>query len=305
MTISEIKQRIGHTPLIECVQLAKELSLGAHLFVKLEKENLAGSIKDRIALQMIMDAIDDGLIKSGDTLIEATSGNTGIAISCIASLLGFKAIIVMPENMTYERRQMIASYGAQIVLTPASLGMDGAIQEAKRLNEEIKGGMILSQFTNPSNIKAHYQNTAPEIDTALDGKIDYVVAGVGTAGTLMGIGKYMREHHANVQMIGVEPLTSPVLNGGVKGPHKIQGIGAGFVPPLFDESLCDKIMDISNEDAYYYAKLVRDVEQIGVGISSGAAIAAGVMLAKDEKNRGKTIVVICPDGIDRYLSVLN
>ena len=297
-----MKIKVGNTPLVELVKLEKTLDLKAKIFAKLESYNPAGSIKDRIALSMIEDAEERGLLKEGSVIIEPTSGNTGIGIAYIARAKGYRAILTMPESMSIERRNLLKSYGAELVLTEASKGMPGAIAKAEELLKEIPNSLILGQFTNPANPKAHYQTTGPEIYAQTSGNVDYFVAGVGTGGTITGVSKFLKEKKPDVYVIAVEPATSPVLSKGVKGPHQIQGIGAGFVPEVLNTSAYDEVIPIENEDAFKYGRLVREIDEISVGISSGAALAAAVQVAKRKEAEGKTIVVIFPDGGDRYLS---
>ena len=299
---NSITELIGNTPIIELKNIEKKFNLKAKLFAKVEYFNPAGSVKDRIALAMIEDAIKKGLIKEGATIIEPTSGNTGIGLAMVAASLGFKAIIVMPDTMSIERRKLMKAYGAEVVLSDGTFGMKGAIEKAKELNKEIPNSFIPSQFENPANVLAHYKNTGPEIYDALDGKIDIFVAGVGTGGTLTGVGKFLKEKNKNVSVIAVEPETSPVLSTGVGGKHQIQGIGAGFVPAILDRDVIDEIMTVSNEDAFENGRLVGKLEGFLVGISSGAALTAAIKLAKEDKNKNKNIVLVFPDSGDRYLS---
>ena len=295
--------KIGNTPLVELKNLKKKLGLKANVFAKVEKYNPAGSIKDRVAFYMINDAIKEGKLKEGSTIIEPTSGNTGIGIAFIARELGYKAILTMPESMSIERRQILASYGAEIVLTPAKDGMAGAIAEAKELNESIPNSLILAQFDNPSNVKAHYETTGPEIYKDLNGKVDIFVAGVGTGGTVSGVGKFLKEKDCSIKVVAVEPSGSPVLSKGEKGPHKIQGIGAGFVPSIFNRSVVDEIITCGDKDAFIYKDLVNDTDNVFAGISSGAALYAACLLASKEENKDKNIVVVFPDGGEKYLSI--
>ena len=299
---NSITELIGNTPIIELKNIEKEFKLEAKLFAKVEYFNPAGSVKDRIALAMIEDAEKKGLIKEGATIIEPTSGNTGIGLSMVARTRGYKAVIVMPETMSIERRKLMKAYGAEVVLSEGALGMKGAIAKAIELNKEIPNSFIPSQFDNPANVEAHYKNTGPEIFDALDGKVDIFVAGVGTGGTITGTGKFLKEKNKNIKVVAVEPETSPVLSKGVSGKHSIQGIGAGFVPAIFDRSVIDEIITISNEDAFAFGKMVGRNEGFLVGISSGAALAAAVKLAKEKENKGKNIVLVFPDSGDRYLS---
>ncbi|WP_264475626.1 cysteine synthase A, partial [Faecalibacillus faecis] len=282
--------------------LIKKEGLEADVLAKLEYFNPAGSVKDRIAKEMILDAMEKGLINENTTLIEPTSGNTGIGLSAVATSLNLKIIITMPETMSVERRNLMKAYGAELVLTPGSEGMKGAIAKAKELASQIENSFIPGQFENPANPQAHYKTTGPEIYSQTEGKVDIFVAGVGTGGTISGIGKYLKEQNPNVKVVAVEPASSPVLSTGKGGAHKIQGIGAGFVPDTLDTKIYDEIITVENEDAFASGKEVAKTEGILIGISSGAAIQATKELAKREENKGKTIVVLLPDGGDRYLS---
>ena len=293
---------IGKTPLLELVHIEQDLGLKAKLFAKLEYFNPTGSIKDRAAISMIVDAEEKGLLKQGATIIEPTSGNTGIGIASVATAKGYKAIIVMPDTMSVERRQLIAAYGAEIVLTPGKDGMKGAIAKAEELKKEIPGSIIAGQFVNPANPRIHYETTGPEIYEDTNGSVDILVSSVGTGGTITGTGKFLKEKKPSVKVVAVEPKDSPVLSGGVAGPHKIQGIGAGFVPEVLDTSIYDEVICIENDEAFEYGKLIGKKEGVLVGISSGAALAAGIKLAQRKENEGKNIVVILPDSGDRYLS---
>lgn len=295
--MKEIK--VGNTPLVELKGIEAKFNLKAKLFAKVESFNPAGSIKDRIAYQMIMDAKEKGLVKEDTTFIEPTSGNTGIAIAYMAKALGYKAIIVMPESMTIERRQKILSFGAELVLTPASEGMKGSIKKANELLEEIPNSLILGQFDNMANPKAHYETTGPEIYKQSNGSVDIFIAGVGTGGTISGAGKYLKEQK-NIKVVAVEPLNSAVLSGSNPGKHKIQGIGAGFIPNTLNTAIYDEIYKADDMDAIKMAMLVKEVENIGVGISSGAALLGAISEAKKKENEGKNIVLIFPDGEDRY-----
>lgn len=297
-----VLELVGNTPILETQRFKEENKLGANIYVKLEYLNPTGSVKDRIAKAMILDALDKGLIKSGATIIEPTSGNTGIGISSIATSLGLKSIIVMPETMSIERRNLIKAYGGEVVLTEGTKGMKGAILKAQELLNTIPNSFMPSQFENPINPLTHYNTTAQEIYNDLDGKIDIFVAGVGTGGTITGIGKYLKEKNPNVKIVAVEPSLSPVLSKGQSGAHKIQGIGAGFVPNVLDTKIYDEIIPVDNEDAFTYSKLFGKTEGILVGISSGAALYAASELAKKEENKGKNIVVLLPDTGDRYYS---
>ncbi|MBR6328435.1 MAG: cysteine synthase A [Lachnospiraceae bacterium] len=293
---------IGHTPLLELTNYSKAEGLEARVLGKLEYFNPAGSIKDRIALAMIEDAEKSGKLKSGTTIIEPTSGNTGIGIASVATAKGYKAILTMPETMSVERRNMLKAYGAQIVLTDGAKGMKGAIAKAEELNKEIEGSIVLGQFDNPANPAVHKATTGPEIWDDTDGKVDIFVAGVGTGGTVTGVGAYLKEKNPNVQVVAVEPASSPVLSKGTPGPHKIQGIGAGFVPAVLDTKIYDEIIPVENEDAFAAGKKFARAEGVLVGISAGAAIWAATQLAKRPENKGKTIVAILPDSGDRYFS---
>ncbi|MCQ5200877.1 cysteine synthase A [Faecalibacillus faecis] len=293
---------VGQTPLVRLNNLIKKEGLEADVLAKLEYFNPAGSVKDRIAKEMILDAMEKGLINENTTLIEPTSGNTGIGLSAVATSLNLKIIITMPETMSVERRNLMKAYGAELVLTPGSEGMKGAIAKAKELASQIENSFIPGQFENPANPQAHYKTTGPEIYSQTEGKVDIFVAGVGTGGTISGIGKYLKEQNPNVKVVAVEPASSPVLSTGKGGAHKIQGIGAGFVPDILDTKIYDEIITVENEDAFASGKEVAKTEGILIGISSGAAIQAAKELAKREENKGKTIVVLLPDGGDRYLS---
>lgn len=298
-----IYETVGHTPLVELTNLEKNLGLQARVIAKVEFFNPGGSVKDRIALAMIEDAEAKGLLKKGSIIIEPTSGNTGIGLAMVAASKGYKAIIVMPETMSIERRNLTKAYGAEVVLTEGSKGMKGAIAKANELAAQYPNSFIPSQFTNPSNPRAHYLTTGPEIYNDLDGKVDIFVAGVGTGGTLSGVGKYLKEQNPNIKVIAVEPESSPVLSKGTPGAHKIQGIGAGFIPDTLDTSIYDEIITISNEDAYEMQNQVAKNDGLLVGISSGAAIKAATLLANRPENKDKNIVVLLPDTGERYLSV--
>lgn len=293
---------VGKTPLVEFKNIEKELGLKAKIFAKLEYFNPAGSVKDRIAKAMIEDAEKTGKLKKGSVIIEPTSGNTGIGLASIAAAKGYRIIIVMPETMSIERRQIMKAYGAELVLTEGALGMKGAIAKADELAKEIPNAFIPGQFINPANPKAHFDTTGPEIYEDTDGNVDIFVAGVGTGGTVTGVGQYLKSKKPNVKVVAVEPETSAVLSTGKAGSHKIQGIGAGFVPEVLDTKIYDEIIPVSNEDAFLYGKLVGKKEGVLVGISSGAALSAAVNLARREENAGKNIVVLLPDTGDRYLS---
>ncbi|MBP5551270.1 MAG: cysteine synthase A [Bacilli bacterium] len=293
---------VGNTPLLKLERIEKEYGLKANLFAKVEYFNPAGSVKDRIALSMINDAEEKGLLKEGFTIIEPTSGNTGIGIASIATMKGYKVILTMPESMSLERRKILKAYGANLVLTEASKGMKGAIAKAEELQKEIPDSIILGQFVNPANPKIHYETTGPEIYKDLDGNVDFFVAGVGTGGTITGVGKYLKEQNKNIKVVAVEPETSPVLSEGRSGSHMIQGIGAGFVPDTLDTKVYDKVIPVANEDAFKYGRIIGKTEGILVGISSGAALFAAIKIALRKENEGKNIVVLLPDSGDRYLS---
>ena len=295
-------QLIGKTPLLELTHIEKKLGLKAKVLAKLEYLNPAGSVKDRVAKAMIDDAEEKGILKEGSVIIEPTSGNTGIGLASVAAARGYRIIIVMPDTMSVERRQLMKAFGAELVLTEGAKGMKGAIAKADELAKEIPNSFVPGQFVNPANPKAHYLTTGPEIVADTDGAVDYFVAGVGTGGTITGVGKYLKEKVPGVKVVAVEPATSAVLSTGVAGAHKIQGIGAGFVPDVLDTKVYDEIIPVANEDAFATGKLVGKSEGVLVGISSGAAVWAGIELAKRPENEGKTIVVLLPDTGDRYLS---
>ena len=295
-------QLIGHTPLMELTNIEKKHGLKAKLLAKLEYFNPAGSVKDRIAKAMIDDAEAKGLLKPGSVIIEPTSGNTGIGLASVAAARGYRIIIVMPETMSVERRQIMKAYGAELVLTEGAKGMKGAIAKAEELSKEIPNSFIPGQFVNPANPKAHFETPGPEIFDDTDGKVDIFVAGVGTGGTVTGVGQYLKSRNPSVKVVAVEPKSSAVLSTGVAGPHKIQGIGAGFVPDVLDTKVYDEIIPVTNEDAFAAGKEIGRSEGVLVGISSGAALWAGIDLAKRPENAGKTIVVLLPDTGDRYLS---
>lgn len=295
-------QLIGHTPLLELTHIEKAHGLKAKILAKLEYFNPAGSVKDRIAKAMVDDAEAKGLLKPGSVIIEPTSGNTGIGLASVAAARGYRIIIVMPETMSVERRQLMKAYGAELVLTEGAKGMKGAIAKADELAKEIPGSFVAGQFVNPANPKAHYETTGPEIWADTDGQVDFFVAGVGTGGTITGTGKFLKERKPDVKVVAVEPKTSAVLSTGVAGAHKIQGIGAGFVPDVLDTHVYDEIIPVDNDDAFAVGKEVGRREGVLVGISSGAALWAAIELAKRPENAGKNIVVLLPDTGDRYLS---
>ena len=297
--VSEI---IGKTPLVEVTNVEKAHNVKARVLVKIEYRNPAGSVKDRAALYMIKDAEEKGLLKEGSVIIEPTSGNTGIGLAALAAAKGYRVILTMPETMSVERRNILKAYGAEIVLTPGSEGMKGAVEKAESLAKEIDGAFIPGQFDNPANAQAHYETTGPEIWEDTDGKVDIFVAGVGTGGTITGTGRYLKEKNPDIKVVAVEPDASPVLSEGRAGAHKIQGIGANFVPSLLDTNIYDEIIRVENEDAFTASKELTKKEGILTGISSGAALHAGIELAKRPENEGKTIVVLLPDSGDRYYS---
>lgn len=293
---------IGNTPLVEVGHIEEKFGLKARVLVKLEYFNATGSVKDRVAKAMIEDAEEKGILKPGATIIEPTSGNTGIGLAAIATAKGYRTIIVLPETMSVERRNIIKAYGAEIVLTPGYKGMTGAIAKAEELKNEIEGSMIAGQFVNPANPDAHRRTTGPEIWNDTDGEADAFVAGVGTGGTITGVGEYLKSKNDKIEIIAVEPATSPVLSQGKPGPHKIQGIGAGFVPEILNTKIYDSVVPVDNDDAFEYARLISHTEGILVGISAGAALYAAIEWAKKPENEGKTIVALLPDSGDRYYS---
>ena len=293
---------IGNTPLVEVGHIEEKFGLKARVLVKLEYFNATGSVKDRVAKAMIEDAEKKGILKPGATIIEPTSGNTGIGLAAIATAKGYRTIIVLPETMSVERRNIIKAYGAEIVLTPGYKGMTGAIAKAEELKNEIEGSMIAGQFVNPANPEAHRRTTGPEIWNDTDGEVDAFVAGVGTGGTITGVGEYLKSKSDKIEIIAVEPATSPVLSQGKPGPHKIQGIGAGFVPEILNTKIYDSVVTVDNDDAFEYAELISHTEGIQVGISAGAALYAAIEWAKKPENESKTIVALLPDSGDRYYS---
>ncbi len=297
-----VDQLVGGTPLLELTHIEKALGLKAKVLAKLEYLNPAGSVKDRVGLAMIDDAESRGVLKAGSVIIEPTSGNTGIGLAAVAAARGYRIIIVMPDSMSLERRQLMAAYGAELVLTPGAQGMKGAIAKAEALSQEIPNSFVAGQFVNPANPKAHRETTGPEIFADTDGAVDLFVAGVGTGGTITGVGQYLKEQKPGVKVVAVEPATSAVLSGKPAGTHGLQGIGAGFVPEVLDTGVYDEIIPVTNEDAYETGRLIGRKEGVLVGISSGAAAWAAIQLAQREENAGKTIVVLLPDTGDRYLS---
>lgn len=297
-----VGELVGNTPLLELTHIEKEYDLQAKVLAKLEYFNPAGSVKDRVARAIIDDAESKNLLKDGATIIEATSGNTGIGLACVGCARGYKVAIVMPETMSVERRKLMLAYGASLVLTDGAKGMKGAIDKANELHEQIEGSILAGQFVNSANPKAHYETTAPEIWRDTDGNVDVFVAGVGTGGTITGVGRYLKEKNPNVKIVAVEPFSSPVLSKGVSGAHKIQGIGAGFVPKVLDTSVYDEVIAVKDEDAFETAREVGKKEGVLVGISSGAALFGALQVAKRPEYAGKNIVVLLPDTGDRYLS---
>ena len=297
-----VAELVGHTPLLEAGRTEREEQTKARLLLKVESFNPAGSVKDRPARQMIAEAEESGRLKPGGTIIEPTSGNTGIGLAALAAAKGYRAVFTMPETMSVERRKLLAAYGAEIVLTEGAAGMAGAIQKAEELAAEIPGAIVAGQFVNPANPRAHYRTTGPEIWEDTEGKTDIFVAGAGTWGTITGTGRYLKEQNPKIQVVAVEPAGSPVLSGGKPGPHGLQGIGAGFVPEVLDTEIYDEIIRVTEEEAYAGARMLARREGILVGITSGAAFHAALSLAKKEENRGKTVVVLLPDTGERYLS---
>jgi len=299
---TSMDQMIGRTPLLELCRIQQQLGLEARVLAKLEYLNPAGSVKDRAALSMIRDAEQKGLLKEGSVIVEPTSGNTGIGLAAVAAARGYRVVIVMPETMSLERRQLMRAYGAELVLTEGSKGMSGAVEKAQQLVQQIPGAFLAGQFTNPANPQAHFATTGPEIWQDTEGHVDVFVAGVGTGGTITGVGRYLKSQDPAVRIVGVEPAASPLLSKGTAGPHKIQGIGANFVPQVLDTAIYDELLAVTDQDAFAAGRLMARTEGVLVGISSGAALWAAVELAKRPENRGKTIVTLLPDTGDRYLS---
>ena len=299
---TSMEQMIGRTPLLELCRIQQQLGLEARVLAKLEYLNPAGSVKDRAALSMIRDAEQKGLLKEGSVIVEPTSGNTGIGLAAVAAARGYRVVIVMPETMSLERRQLMRAYGAELVLTEGSKGMSGAVEKAQQLVQQIPGAFLAGQFTNPANPQAHFETTGPEIWQDTEGHVDVFVAGVGTGGTITGVGRYLKSQDPAVHIVGVEPAASPLLSKGTAGPHKIQGIGANFVPQVLDTAIYDELLAVTDQDAFAAGRLMARTEGVLVGISSGAALWAAVELAKRPENRGKTIVTLLPDTGDRYLS---
>ncbi len=299
---TSVDQLVGHTPLVELSNIEKEFNLEAKIYAKLEYFNPAGSVKDRVAKKMIDDAEASGKLKKGSVIIEPTSGNTGIGLASVASARGYRIIIVMPDTMSIERRQILKAYGAELVLTEGAKGMKGAIAKAEELSKELPDSFIPGQFVNPSNPQAHFETTGPEIWDDTDGNVDWFVAGVGTGGTITGVGKFLKSKKASIKIAAIEPEGSPVLSTGNAGPHKIQGIGAGFIPDVLDTKIYDEIIKVADENAFSAGKLIGKKEGILVGISSGAALWAAIEIAKRPESKGKNIVVLLPDTGDRYLS---
>lgn len=299
---SSVEQLIGKTPLMELTRIEKEFGLEAKILAKLESFNPAGSVKDRVALMMIEEAEKSGRLEKGSVIIEPTSGNTGIGIASVAAAKGYKVIIVMPDTMSIERRKLMKAYGADVVLSDGKKGMAGAIEKADELAKKTKGSFIPGQFVNKDNPRAHMMTTGPEIFEDTDGNIDYLISGIGTGGTITGTGEYLKEQNKDIKIIAVEPSGSPFLSEGKSGPHRIEGIGAGFAPDILNTDIYDEVIKVSNEDSFKYGRMVGEKEGILVGISSGAALFAAIEIAKRPESKGKTIVVIFPDGGDRYLS---
>lgn len=301
-TVSSVTELIGDTPLVRLVRYDEAIGAQGVIYAKVEFFNPGGSVKDRVALSMIDSAEAAGVLKPGATIIEPTSGNTGVGLAMVGTARGYKVVLTMPETMSIERRKLLAALGAEIVLTPGAAGMKGAIAEAERLRDATPGAVILGQFVNPANPEAHYRSTGPEIWEALDGKVDFFVAGVGTGGTVSGTGRYLKERNPEVRIVAVEPVDSPVLSGGKPGQHKLQGIGAGFVPEIYDATVVDEVMTVGTEEAFEATRRLAATEGLLVGISSGAALYAASEIARREENRGKNIVVLLPDTGERYLS---
>ncbi len=301
-TVSSVTELIGDTPLVRLVRYDEAIGAQGVIYAKVEFFNPGGSVKDRVALSMIDSAEAAGVLKPGATIIEPTSGNTGVGLAMVGTARGYKVVLTMPETMSVERRKLLAALGAEIVLTPGAAGMKGAIAEAERLREATPDAVILGQFVNPANPEAHYRSTGPEIWEALDGKVDFFVAGVGTGGTVSGTGRYLKERNQEVRIVAVEPVDSPVLSGGKPGPHKLQGIGAGFVPEIYNATVVDEVMTVGTEEAFEATRRLAATEGLLVGISSGAALYAASEIARREENRGKNIVVLLPDTGERYLS---
>ena len=299
---TSMDQMIGRTPLLELCRIRQQLGLEARVLAKLEYLNPAGSVKDRAALSMIRDAEQKGLLKEGSVIVEPTSGNTGIGLAAVAAARGYRVVIVMPETMSLERRQLMRAYGAELVLTEGSKGMSGAVEKAQQLVQQIPGAFLAGQFTNPANPQAHFETTGPEIWQDTEGHVDVFVAGVGTGGTITGVGRYLKSQDPAVRIVGVEPAASPLLSKGTAGPHKIQGIGANFVPQVLDTAIYDELLAVTDQDAFAAGRLMARTEGVLVGISSGAAVWAAIQLAKRPENAGKNIVVLLPDTGDRYLS---
>ena len=300
----QLTELVGNTPLLELNKYSKAKGLDTPVVVKIEYFNPGGSVKDRIALAMIEDAEAKGILKPGATIIEPTSGNTGVGLALVAAVKGYKLILTMPETMSVERRSLVKAYGAEVRLTAGKDGMPGAIRAAKELQESIPGSIILQQFENGANPNKHYATTGPEVWSQTDGEIDIFVGGVGTGGTISGVGKYLKEKNPNVKIVAVEPKSSPVLNGGQSGPHKIQGIGAGFVPKTYDSNVVDEVFDVENDDAIRTSREVAQSEGVLVGISSGASLYAAIQVAKRPENKGKKVVALLPDTGERYLSTI-
>lgn len=301
-TVSSVTELIGDTPLVRLVRYDEAIGAQGVIYAKVEFFNPGGSVKDRVALSMIDSAEAAGVLKPGATIIEPTSGNTGVGLAMVGTARGYKVVLTMPETMSVERRKLLAALGAEIVLTPGAAGMKGAIAEAERLRDATPGAVILGQFVNPANPEAHYRSTGPEIWEALDGKVDFFVAGVGTGGTVSGTGRYLKERNPEVRIVAVEPVDSPVLSGGKPGQHKLQGIGAGFVPEIYNATVVDEVMTVGTEEAFEATRRLAATEGLLVGISSGAALYAASEIARREENRGKNIVVLLPDTGERYLS---